>query len=100
MFYDQGVPPIKALATEGVVKFNANLPIITTEPDCHVHFDIAGQCVADERSFRHAIYMAIDIHRNRARYDEPLQHPLQKLYHEKHDDGEKVRFSVSKKKHE
>ena len=100
MFYDQGVPSIKALATEGVVKFNANLPIITTEPDCHVRFDIAGQCVADERSFRHAIYMAIDIHRNRARYDEPLQHPLQKLYHEKHDDGEKVRFSVSKKKHE
>ena len=96
----QAVPPLKALATESVVKFNANLPIIATEPDCHTRFDIAGQCIADASSLRHAIYTAIDIYRNRKRYDEPLQNPLPKLYREKHDDGEKVRFSIPKKKHE
>lgn len=100
LYYDQGVPPLKALATESVVKFNANLPIIATEPDCHTRFDIAGQCIADASSLRHAIYTAIDIYRNRKRYDEPLQNPLPKLYREKHDDGEKVRFSIPKKKHE
>ena len=34
---------------------------------------------------------------NRARYDEPYENPLKKLYHERHDEGEKVRFSIPKK---
>ena len=100
MHYDQGVPLLKTLATESVVKFNANLPIISTEPDCHVRFNTTGKCLVDANSLRHAIYTAIDIYRNRMNFDEPLQNPLPKLYHEKHDDGEKVRFTIPKKKHE
>ncbi|MDY4952242.1 MAG: 4-hydroxythreonine-4-phosphate dehydrogenase, partial [Prevotella sp.] len=48
-------------------------------------------------SFRHAIFLAIDAFRHRQEYDEPLENPLKKLYHEKKDDSEKVRFSIPKK---
>ena len=46
---------------------------------------------------RQAIYTAIDVWRNRQNYDEPLQNPLPKLFHEKREDGEKVRFAVRPK---
>ena len=46
---------------------------------------------------RHAIYTVIDVFRNRDIYDEPMANPLQKLYHEKKDDSEKVRFTIPKK---
>ena len=54
--------------------------------------------MADENSFRQAVFMAIDIYRNRAIYDEPMANPLPKLYHEKKDDSEKVRFNIPKPK--
>ena len=47
---------------------------------------------------RHAIFQAIDIWRNRQDFDEPLQNPLPKLYHEKRDESEKVRFNVPREK--
>jgi 4-hydroxythreonine-4-phosphate dehydrogenase len=47
---------------------------------------------------RHAIYLAVDVVRNRRQYDEPLKNPLPKLYKEKRDDSEKVRFAVPKPK--
>ena len=53
--------------------------------------------MADELSFRHAIFNAIDIFRHRAEYDEPMEDPLPKLYHERRDESEKVRFSIPKK---
>ena len=37
----------------------------------------------------------MDIFRNRIEYDEPLANPLKKLYHEKRDDSEKVRFAIN-----
>jgi 4-hydroxythreonine-4-phosphate dehydrogenase len=49
---------------------------------------------------RHAIFEAIDIWRNRNNYDEPMGNPLQKLYHEKRDDSEKVRFSIPRSRRE
>ena len=45
---------------------------------------------------RQAIYTAIDVFRNRQNYDEPLQNPLPKLFHEKREDGDKARFTVFK----
>jgi 4-hydroxythreonine-4-phosphate dehydrogenase len=51
--------------------------------------------MVDEQSLRNAIYEAIDVWRNRQNYDEPMQHPLPKLYHEKRDESEKVRFRSS-----
>uniref|UniRef100_A0AB33IV40 4-hydroxythreonine-4-phosphate dehydrogenase PdxA n=1 Tax=Prevotella sp. GTC17254 TaxID=3236794 RepID=A0AB33IV40_9BACT len=97
MYHDQGIAPFKALTDERNVKFAAGIPIVTTSPDMTPCFSIAGQGVVDETAFRHAIFLAIDIFRNRQRYDEPLSHPLPKLYHERRDESEKVRFSIPKK---
>jgi len=96
MYDDQGSVPFKTLATEYGVKMKAGFPFVITTPDHGPAFDIAGKGVADPASLRHAIYAAIDIFRNRAEYDEPLQNPLPKLYHERREDGEKARFAQRK----
>jgi len=96
MYHDQGLAPFKTLALSNGVNFTAGLPIIRTSPDHGTAFDIAGQGKADENSMRQAIYTAIDVFRNRQNYDEPLKNPLPRLFHEKREDGEKVRFAVFK----
>lgn len=93
MYHDQGLAPFKALCSENGVNYTAGLPIVRTSPDHGTAYDIAGKGIADENSFRQAVYTAIDIYRNRREYDEPLANPLQKLYHERRDDSEKVRFA-------
>lgn len=98
MYHDQGLAPFKTIALEDGVNYTAGLDIIRTSPDHGTAYDIAGQGKADEMSFRHAVYTAIDIWRNRQQYDEPLQNPLPKLFHEKREDGEKARFTLPKKK--
>lgn len=98
MYHDQGLAPFKCLDNGDGVNFTAGLPIVRTSPDHGTAYDIAGKNVADESSFRHAIYLAMDVFRNRADYDEPFAHPLEKLYHEKRDESEKTRFSVPKPK--
>ena len=100
MYDDQGNVPFKTLATEFGVKMKAGFPFVITTPDHGPAFDIAGKGVADPASLRHAIYAAIDIFRNRINYDDPLANPLPKLYHEKREDGEKVRFAIPKSKKE
>lgn len=94
----KGLAPFKTIALESGVNFTAGLPIIRTSPDHGTAFDIAGQGKADENSFRQAVYTALDIYRNRQQYDEPLKNPLPKLFHEKKDDSEKVRFAIPKAK--
>lgn len=97
MYHDQGMAPFTALyPTDGVIYY-AGLPVVCATPNDDAGFGIAGQGIADETSLRHAIYTAIDVFRNRDIYDEPLANPLQKLYHEKRDDSEKVRFTIPKK---
>ena len=98
MYHDQGLAPFKALDRGDGVNFTAGLPIVRTSPDHGTAYEIAGKNCADESSFRHAVYLALDVFRNRAEYDEPLSNPLQKLYHEKRDESEKVRFNVPKAK--
>lgn len=98
MYHDQGMAPFKTLAPEDGVRFTAGLPIVRTAPAYGVHFELAGQNKMDASSMRHAIYLAIDALRNRASYDEPYQNPLPKLYHEKRDESEKVRFNVPRQK--
>ena len=97
MYHDQGLAPFKTLAQENGVNYTAGLPIVRTSPDHGTAYDIAGKGVADAQSFREAIYTAIDIYRNRKRNDEAGAHPLPKLYHEKRDESEKVRFAVNRR---
>ena len=97
MYDDQGNVPFKTLAREYGVKMKAGFPFVITTTDHDPCFDIAGKGQADPASLRHAIFAAIDIFRNRIRYDEPLANPLPKLYHEKREDSEKARFAVKAK---
>lgn len=97
MYDDQGVVPFKTLAQEYGVKLKAGITAICTTPDHGPAFDIAGKGIADEQSMRHAIYTAIDMFRHRIEYDEPMAHPLPKLYHEKREDGDKARFAIRAK---
>ena len=92
MYHDQGLAPFKTLAMENGVNFTAGLPVVRTSPDHGVAYDIAGKGVANEASFRQAVYTAIDIARNRVQYDEARKHPLQKQYYEKRDDSDKLKL--------
>ena len=96
MYHDQGLAPFKTIALESGVNYTAGLPIVRTSPDHGTAYDIAGKGIADETSMRQAIFTAIDVFRNRQFYDEPLQNPLPKLFHEKREDGDKARFARPK----
>ena len=97
MYDDQGTVPFCTLTPDEGVTYVANLPIVCTAPMISPMFAQAGAGTADEQPFRQAIYHAIDIFRNRQTYDEPIGNPLPKLYHEKRDESEKVRFSIPKR---
>lgn len=75
MYHDQGLTPFKSLSPYGV-NYTASLPVVRTSPDHGVAYDIAGQDKADPASMREAIYMAIDIFRNRKWYGEISANPL------------------------
>ena len=98
MYHDQAMIPFKALSCEGGVRFITGLSAVITSTDDEALDGKAGQGVADEMAFRHAIYLALDVSRNRKAYDLPYKNPLKKLYHEKRDESDKVRFNVTKKK--
>ncbi len=76
MYHDQGLIPFKALSFNNGVNFTTGLPIIRTSPDHGTAYDIAGKNMADASSFRKALYMAIDIYRNRKAYKEASANPL------------------------
>ncbi|QZE14126.1 4-hydroxythreonine-4-phosphate dehydrogenase PdxA [Halosquirtibacter laminarini] len=78
MYHDQGLVPFKALAFDDGVNFTAGLPIIRTSPGHGTAFDIAGKNKASENSFRKAMYLAIDLYRNREIYKDISKSPLQK----------------------
>ncbi|KYG80563.1 4-hydroxythreonine-4-phosphate dehydrogenase [Roseivirga ehrenbergii] len=65
MYHDQGLIPFKTIAFEDGVNFTAGLPIVRTSPDHGTAFGIAGKNEADPSSMRAALYMALDIIRNR-----------------------------------
>ena len=75
MYHDQGLIPFKTLDMSGV-NYTAGLSIIRTSPDHGTGYDIAGKDQADPSSMRNAIFMAIDVLRQRAEYDELRRNPL------------------------
>ena len=70
MYHDQGLIPFKALSFGDGVNFTAGLNGIRTSPDHGTAFNIAGKNMADPSSFRQALYLAIDICRNRSDFQE------------------------------
>ena len=76
MYHDQGLIPFKTLAFNNGVNFTAGLDFIRTSPDHGTAYEIAGKQIADESSFREALYMAIDIYRTRHLNEEISANPL------------------------
>ena len=75
MYHDQGLIPFKTLDMTGV-NFTAGLNIVRTSPDHGTGYDLAGKDQADERSMRNALFMAIDVLRQREQFDELTANPL------------------------
>ena len=98
MYDDQANIPFTTLMQNDGICYIASLPLVCTAPALTPDFANAGSGENDESALRHAIFRAIDIVRNRDEHDLPLANPLQKLYHEKRDDSEKVRFAIPKKR--
>ena len=70
MYHDQGLIPFKTISFGQGVNYSAGLSFIRTSPDHGTAYDIAGKNLADESSFREAIYLACDIARKRQEFKE------------------------------
>ncbi len=78
MYHDQGLIPFKALSFGSGVNYTAGLSGIRTSPDHGTAFDIAGKNEADPSSFRSALFLALDLLRNRRDYYAMRENPLRK----------------------
>ena len=94
MYHDQGLVPFKAIAMDEGVNYTAGLPVVRTSPAHGTAYDIAGQGIASEDSFRKAIYVAIDVFRNRKQEKAIRVNPLRKQYYEKRDDSDKLKLDT------
>ena len=92
MYHDQGLAPFKALAMDEGVNYTAGLPVVRTSPAHGTAYDIAGKGVASEDSFRQAVYVAIDVFRNRLHEKNMRANPLRKQHYEKRDDSDKLKL--------
>lgn len=71
-------------------------PMVCTMPGCMELSDVESDELR-QQALRRAVYTAIDIYRLRRQWNEAHHNPLKKLYKEKRDESEKVRFSIPKK---
>ena len=65
MYHDQGLIPFKTIAGGEGVNYTAGLQFVRTSPDHGTAYDIAGKNLAQETSFREALFLACDIIRKR-----------------------------------
>jgi 4-hydroxythreonine-4-phosphate dehydrogenase len=70
MYHDQGLTAFKALSFDSGVNFTAGLSKVRTSPAHGTAYAIAGTNVASPESFQKALYMAIDVFKNRMKYEE------------------------------
>ena len=61
MYHDQGLIPFKTIAFETGVNYTGGLPFVRTSPDHGTAYEIAGKNIANESSFREALFTAADI---------------------------------------
>jgi len=59
MYHDQGHIPMKLIDFEGTVNISLGIPIIRTSVDHGTAFDIAGKNLADPRSMKQAMRLAV-----------------------------------------
>jgi 4-hydroxythreonine-4-phosphate dehydrogenase len=78
MYHDQGLAPFKSISFTSGVNYTAGLPFIRTSPAHGTAYEIAGKDEASPDSFRQAMYLALDIYKNRMRYKKWNENPLKK----------------------
>lgn len=78
MYHDQGLIPFKLASFERGVNYTAGLPFIRTSPAHGTAYALAGEDKASPDSFRQALYLAIDIYKNRKIHEEITKNPLKK----------------------
>ena len=69
-YHDQGLVPFKTLSFGKGVNYTAGLSKVRTSPDHGTAYEIAGKGIADESSFKEAVFTAVDVFRSRQDYTE------------------------------
>ncbi len=77
-YHDQGLTAFKTLAFGKGVNYTAGLDGIRTSPDHGTAFDIAGKGIADNTSFKEAIFTAISIYNTRTQNKALKENALKK----------------------
>lgn len=77
-YHDQGLIPFKTLSFGRGVNYTAGLSKVRTSPDHGTAYEIAGKGQADHSSFSEAVFLALQIFKNREEYTELTENPLQK----------------------
>lgn len=84
-YHDQGLIPFKTLSFGQGVNYTAGLNKVRTSPDHGTAYEIAGKGIADENSFKEAVFAAIRIFKNRLEYNELTSNPLKKSERKEYD---------------
>lgn len=79
MYHDQGLAPFKVINFDTGVNFTSGLPIIRTSPDHGTAYDLAGKNEANPNSFRQALYLAVDLFKNRQQHKVLTANPLKSV---------------------
>ena len=64
-YHDQGLIPFKTLTFGNGVNYTAGLDKVRTSPDHGTAYDIAGEGIANNDSFKESIFMGMQIFKNR-----------------------------------
>lgn len=86
MYHDQGLIPFKSLSIGEGTNYTAGMKVVRVSPDHGTAEQIAGKNLANESSFREAIFCALDIHKNREQYAERNANPVEKRANLKDED--------------
>ena len=78
LYHDQGLIPFKSLAFGEGINYTAGIEGVRTSPDHGTAFDIAGKGIADEASFREAIFKCVDIVNMKKEIKDQHSSPLKK----------------------
>ncbi len=78
MYHDQGLVPFKTLAFGNGVNYTAGLSEIRTSPDHGTAYEITGKGVANNSSFKEALFKAISIFKTRSEFIELNKNKLKK----------------------
>ncbi len=87
MYHDQGLVPFKSIAFGSGVNYTAGLEVVRTSPDHGTGYEIAGQNIANEASFRSALFAAIDITKSRKEHEDMSANSIENVVEHKEEEN-------------